>query len=74
MTRLLPPAEMPGSARASSSSGVAGLFTHDAERERLVKILMRWVPAEYRWIVLELAKREPKAPAEIVSVVHERAA
>ena len=42
-----------------------------AERERLIRILMRFIPAEYQWIVRELARLEPKAPAEIASVVHE---
>ena len=55
-----------GSPSASSSEVVAGFFINEAaERERLAKILMRWVPPEYRWMVIELLKRDPAALADI---------
>jgi hypothetical protein len=40
-----------------------------AETEHMISVLLRWVPPEYRYMVHELAKRDPKAPAEIVSSV-----
>ena len=36
-----------------------------AERERLIKILMRFIPIEYQWILRELAKHDPAAIADI---------
>ena len=46
-----------GSARASSSLGVAGLFIHEAaERARLVAWLKRWVPTESHWMITEIQK------------------
>ena len=47
------------SRRASASLGVAAHFIHEAaERERMMRILRRFVPTQYQWMLLELIKRE----------------
>ena len=46
------------SPRPDSSLSAPGHFIHDAaERERFVRVLLRWVPPEYRWMLKELAKK-----------------